>query len=89
MACSLPCGTFSPDQLWAALSSERCHITADFAPIRWQQICKAANAPAAVLVGGFLGSELDMVLSHSHGGFPAAEASRLDIHVQLLLDTSL
>ena len=88
MMCNLAGGTRSPDGLWYTLWAQSCHITYS-PPSRWQQACKPARVPTAVLVGGFLSSELQAVLMQSCGGFPAAEAAQLDIHVQLLLDTSV
>jgi hypothetical protein len=88
MACKLAGGKSAPDQLWSSLLSQTSHITHS-PPQRWQGVCTRANAPAALLAGAFLADELHSVLAVEHGGFSAAEAKQLDMHIQLLLDTSI
>ena len=88
MACKLAGGKSAPDQLWSSLLSQTSHITHS-PPQRWQGVCTSANAPAALLAGAFLADELHSVLAVEHGGFSAAEAKQLDMHIQLLLDTSM
>ena len=88
MACKLAGGKSAPDQLWSSLLSQTSHITHS-PPQRWQGVCTRANAPAALLAGAFLDDELHSILAVEHGGFSAAEAKQLDMHIQLLLDTSM
>ena len=88
MACKLAGGKSAPDQLWSSLLSQTSQITHS-PPQRWQGVCTSANAPAALLAGAFLADELHSVLAVEHGGFSAADAKQLDMHIQLLLDTSV
>ena len=88
LACKLAGGKSAPDQLWSSLLSQTSHITHS-PPRRWQGVCTRANAPAALLAGAFLDDELHSILAVEHGGFSAVEAKQLDMHIQLLLDTSM
>ena len=88
MACKLTGGKSAPDQLWSSLLSQTSHITHS-PPQRWQGVCTRANAPAALLAGAFLADELHSILAVAHGGFSTAEAKQLDMHIQLLLETSM
>ena len=45
------------------------------------------GAPVALLSAAFLAADLAESLTREHGGFAAAEARQLDIHIQLMLDT--
>ena len=88
MSCKLAGGKSAPHQLWSPLLSQSSLVTHS-PPQRWQGVCTRANAPAALLAGAFLADELHSILAVEHGGFSAAEAKQLDMHIQLLLDTSV
>ena len=88
MACKLAGGKNAPHHLWSSLLLQTSHITHS-PPQRWQGVCTRASAPAALLAGAFLDDELHSILAVEHGGFSTAEAKQLDMHNQLLLDTSV
>ena len=88
MSCKLAGGASTPHQLWTSLVLMSSHITHS-PPQRWHNACSGVNAPTALLSGAFLGNELHSVLAMEYGGFSTAEAKQADMHIQLLLDTSV